>query len=111
LYLDFLQGKRDYQCSQWTMPTCTPLGWRQPCYLIADEHVPTFAQLMETTRWDDYGFGRDPRCATCMMHCGYEGSAILEALERTGGHREKAAELLGISVRTLYNRLRQYGIR
>ena len=82
LYLDFLQGKRDYQCSQWTMPTRTPLGWRQPCYLIADQHVPTFAQLMETTRWDDYGFGRDPRCATCMMHCGYEGSAILEALAK-----------------------------
>jgi len=82
LYLDFLQGKRSYQCSQWTMPTRTPLGWRKPCYLIADEHVPTFAQLMETTPWQKYGFGRDPRCATCMMHCGYEGSAILEAMEK-----------------------------
>jgi hopanoid biosynthesis associated radical SAM protein HpnH len=84
LYMDFLQGKRDYQCSQWTMPTRTPLGWRQPCYLIADEHVPTFAQLMETTAWDKYGFARDPRCANCMMHCGYEGSAILEALQKPG---------------------------
>ncbi len=82
LYLDFLQGKRDYQCSQWTMPTRTPMGWRKPCYLIADEHAPTFARLMETTLWQKYGFGRDPRCATCMMHCGYEGSAILEAMEK-----------------------------
>ncbi len=81
LYLDFLQGKRDYECTQWAMPTRTPLGWRQPCYLIADQHVPTFAQLMETP-WDKYGFGRDPRCATCMMHCGYEGSAIMEAMKK-----------------------------
>ena len=81
-YLDFLQGKRHYECSQWTMPTRTPMGWRQPCFLIADAHVPTFAQLMETTPWENYGFGRDPRCATCLMHCGYEGSAILEALDK-----------------------------
>ena len=60
---------------QWTTPTYTPAGWRKPCYLIADEHVQTFYLLMETD-WKAYGFGRDPRCANCMMHCGYEGSAI-----------------------------------
>ena len=82
LYLDFLMGERDYECSQWSTPTYTPAGWRKPCYLIADEHTPKFVQLMETTDWKAYGFGRDPRCDTCMMHCGYEGSAVHEAMAK-----------------------------
>jgi hopanoid biosynthesis associated radical SAM protein HpnH len=79
LYLDFLVGAREYECTQWATPTFTPSGWRRPCYLIADEHVTTFEELMQTD-WKAYGFGRDRRCDTCMMHCGYEGSAIQEAL-------------------------------
>ena len=75
LYLDFLQGKRDYECSQWTTPTYTPAGWRKPCYLIADGHAKTYEELMTTVKWGDYGIGKDPRCDTCMMHCGFEGSA------------------------------------
>jgi hopanoid biosynthesis associated radical SAM protein HpnH len=91
LYLDFLQGKRHYECSQWTTPTYTPAGWRKPCYLLADGHAETFAELMETTRWEDYGWGHDPRCDTCMMHCGYEGSAILEAMHKPMVFLELAA--------------------
>lgn len=79
LYLDFLTGSREYECTQWSTPTYTPAGWRKPCYLIADEHVQTFVELMQTD-WKAYGFGRDPRCDTCMMHCGYEGSAIADAM-------------------------------
>ena len=91
LYLDFLQGKRDYQCSQWATPTYTPAGWRKPCYLLADGHAQTFKELMETTDWEEYGWGRDPRCDTCMMHCGYEGSAILEAMHKPTAFLELAA--------------------
>ncbi|HZP26619.1 MAG TPA: adenosyl-hopene transferase HpnH [Dehalococcoidia bacterium] len=80
LYRDFLAGKRDYECSQWSTPTYTIMGWRKPCYLIADEHASDFNELMTTTQWDAYGFGKDPRCNTCMMHCGYEGSALREAM-------------------------------
>jgi hopanoid biosynthesis associated radical SAM protein HpnH len=80
LYLDFLMGKKEYECTQWATPTYTPAGWRKPCYLLADGHAASFAELMETTDWKAYGFGRDPRCDTCMMHCGYEGSAIQEAM-------------------------------
>jgi len=91
LYLDFLQGKRDYQCSQWTTPTYTPAGWRKPCYLIADGHAQTYEELMTTVKWDAYGLGKDPRCDTCMMHCGFEGSAILEAMHKPGAFIELAA--------------------
>jgi len=82
LYRDFLQGKRHYECSQWTTPTYTVLGWRKPCYLIADGHARTFQELMTTVDWGSYGWGKDPRCDTCMMHCGFEGSAILEAMSK-----------------------------
>jgi len=83
-------GKREYECSQWSTPTYTPAGWRKPCYLIADEHTSSFQQLMETTDWKAYGFGRDPRCDTCMMHCGYEGSAVHEAMAKPAALAELA---------------------
>ena len=39
-----------------------------------------------------------------------ERQAISNALSETGGNRERAAELLGIGRKTLYRKLRQYGI-
>jgi transcriptional regulator with PAS, ATPase and Fis domain len=38
-----------------------------------------------------------------------EKEAILRALEETGGNRTRAAELLGIGLRTLQRKLREYG--
>jgi hopanoid biosynthesis associated radical SAM protein HpnH len=79
LFHEFLQGKRTYRCSAWAMPTYTVEGWRSPCYLLADKHVGSLSELYEGTDWEAYGTGRDPRCANCLMHCGYEASTILEA--------------------------------
>ena len=79
LYLEFLRGERDYPCRAWTNPTYTPLGWRKPCYLIVDEHTDELGELMEADLWEHYGPGRDPRCASCTMHSGYEGGIIQQA--------------------------------
>lgn len=79
LYLEFLAGKRDYQCTPWSTPTRNPMGWKRPCYLITDGHYDSFKELMEDTPWENYGIGKDPRCANCMVHCGFEASAIDKA--------------------------------
>jgi len=79
-FLEFLQGKKAMQCTAWGNPTRTVLGWQRPCYLIADGYVQTFAELIEDTEWDRYGYGRDARCTNCMAHCGYEATAVRETI-------------------------------
>jgi hopanoid biosynthesis associated radical SAM protein HpnH len=78
LYLDFLEGKVDYQCTPWGIPSYSLFGWQRPCYLMADGYAKTYQELLETTDWEQYGRGRDPRCENCMAHCGYEPTAVLE---------------------------------
>jgi hopanoid biosynthesis associated radical SAM protein HpnH len=77
LFLDFLEGKVDYECTPWGIPSYSVFGWQRPCYLMADGYAETYKELIETTDWDRYGRGKDPRCANCMAHCGYEPSAVL----------------------------------
>src|ERR671930_583783 len=78
LFLDFLEGKVDFQCTAWGIPSYSLYGWQRPCYLMADGYASTYQELVETTDWDKYGRGRDPRCENCMAHCGYEPTAVLE---------------------------------
>ena len=81
LYLNFLQGQREYQCTAWSNPTYTVMGWRKPCYPLADEHVDHVDELYDPKLWEEqYGVGRDPRCANCMMHCGFESATIFQAV-------------------------------
>ena len=84
IYLEFLRGKRELTCTAWGNPTRNVKGWKGPCYLITDEHHETFNDLMENTDWDRYGYGKDPRCEHCMVHCGYEPSAALGVNKRMG---------------------------
>lgn len=78
IYREFLAGKRQLRCKPWSTPTRNPKGWKRPCYLITDGHCQSFRELMDETPWEKYGAGNDPRCANCMVHCGFEASAIEE---------------------------------
>jgi hopanoid biosynthesis associated radical SAM protein HpnH len=77
LFLEFLMGRRDYPCTPWGMPTFNLFGWQKPCYLLQDGYADTFEELMRETDWDKYGFeSGNPKCANCMVHSGYEASAV-----------------------------------
>ena len=80
LFLDFLEGKVDFECTAWGIPSYSLLGWQRPCYLMADGYVQTYKELVETTDWSKYGRGRDERCNNCMAHCGYEPTAVLATM-------------------------------
>jgi len=82
LYLDFLAGNQTYQCTPWGNPTRNIFGWQRPCYLLEDgPYASSFKELMEETDWDDYGTGRNPKCAQCMLHSGFEASAVESMLK------------------------------
>ena len=84
IYLEFLRGDRELTCTAWGNPTYNPRGWKGPCYLMTDAHHATFREFMENTPWERYGRGRDPRCEDCMVHVGYEPSAVLGANRQFG---------------------------
>jgi hopanoid biosynthesis associated radical SAM protein HpnH len=80
LFLDFLEGKVEFDCTAWAIPSFSVLGWQRPCYLMSDGYAASYRELVEETDWSRYGRGRDPRCANCMAHCGYEPTAVLSTM-------------------------------
>jgi len=80
LFLDFLAGNQEFQCTPWGMPTRNIFGWQKPCYLFGEGYANSFKELMESTNWDSYGTGRYEKCANCMAHCGYEPTAADAAI-------------------------------
>lgn len=82
LYLDFLAGNQNYSCTPWGNPTRNIFGWQKPCYLIGEGYVSSFKELIETTDWDSYGTGKYEKCANCMVHCGFEPTAVNDTIAR-----------------------------
>jgi len=82
LFLDFLAGNQKYMCTPWGKPTRNVFGWQRPCYLLGEGYTKTFAELMETTDWDRYGTGNYEKCADCMVHSGYEATAVMDAVRK-----------------------------
>jgi hopanoid biosynthesis associated radical SAM protein HpnH len=82
LFLDFLAGNQTYHCTPWGNPTRTVFGWQRPCYLLGEGYAQTFKELMDETDWDSYGTGNYEKCADCMVHSGYEASAVKDTVRR-----------------------------
>lgn len=80
LFLDFLAGNQAYHCTPWGNPLRTVFGWQRPCYLLNEGYAKTFKELMEETDWDAYGVGNYEKCADCMVHCGFEASAVAHSV-------------------------------
>ncbi|HET6184972.1 MAG TPA: adenosyl-hopene transferase HpnH [Acetobacteraceae bacterium] len=80
LFLDFLAGNQSYLCTPWGKPTRNVFGWQRPCYLLGEGYAKTYRELIETTDWDKYGTGKYEKCANCMVHSGYEATAVIDAV-------------------------------
>jgi hopanoid biosynthesis associated radical SAM protein HpnH len=80
LFLNFLAGNETYKCTPWANPTRNVFGWQRPCYLIGEGYAKTFNELMTSTQWDDYGVGNYEKCADCMVHSGFEGTAVKDTV-------------------------------
>ena len=82
LFLDFLTGQKNYDCTPWGSPSYSVLGWQKPCYLLNEGHYATFQELLDHTQWDNYGtHSGNPKCADCRVHCGYEPTAAIDAMQ------------------------------
>ena len=96
LFLDFLAGNEEYRCTPWGNPTRNVFGWQRPCYLLGEGYAKTFNELMDGTDWDAYGTGNYEKCANCMVHSGYEATAVTDAVR----HPLKALAVSMRGVRT-----------
>ncbi len=96
MFLDFLAGNQTYHCTPWGNPTRTVFGWQRPCYLLGEGYAKTFKELMEETDWDSYGTGNYEKCADCMVHSGFEATAVKDTI----AHPLKALKVSLRGVRT-----------
>lgn len=96
-FLKFLKGEIDYACTPWGNPTRNVFGWQKPCYLLGEGYVNSFKELMADTEWDKYGTGRHEKCADCMVHCGYEPSAVADSFSSLPKFLRTAWETMAVA--------------
>jgi hopanoid biosynthesis associated radical SAM protein HpnH len=95
LFLRFLMGKHDYECTPWGNPTFNLFGWQRPCYLLQEGYASSFQELMDTTEWERYGRkSGNEKCRDCMVHCGYEPTAVDQTFSSLKAFRETVAVTL-----------------
>jgi hopanoid biosynthesis associated radical SAM protein HpnH len=82
LFLDFLAGNQSYACTPWGNPTRNVFGWQRPCYLLGEGYAKTYKELMESTDWDKYGVGNYEKCSDCMVHSGFEATAVMDSVKK-----------------------------
>jgi hopanoid biosynthesis associated radical SAM protein HpnH len=86
LFLEFLLGERDYECTPWAMPSYGVFGWQKPCYLLQDGYAQSYRELLDTTAWSRFGRASgNPKCRDCMVHSGFEASAVDDAFSSWRG--------------------------
>ncbi|MFQ5897483.1 MAG: adenosyl-hopene transferase HpnH [Candidatus Methylomirabilia bacterium] len=89
LFLQFLMGKHDYDCTPWGNPTFNIFGWQRPCYLLQEGYAESFQDLMERTRWENYGRrSGNEKCRDCMVHCGFEATAVDQTFSTWQGFKD-----------------------
>jgi hopanoid biosynthesis associated radical SAM protein HpnH len=82
LFLDFLMGEKDYDCTPWGMPSYSLFGWQKPCYLLGEGYAKTYHELLHDTDWSQYGHkSGNPKCTDCMVHCGFEPTAADDSMK------------------------------
>ena len=96
LFLDFLMGEKDYECTPWGMPSYSLFGWQKPCYLLGEGYAKSYKELLEETRWENYGHkSGNPKCTDCMVHCGYEPTAAEDSM-RAGNILRSIRSVIGV---------------
>jgi hopanoid biosynthesis associated radical SAM protein HpnH len=95
IYLEYLRGERELDCSAWGGPVYGPQGWAGPCSILNSNYANSYQALLEETVWENYGRGLNPRCENCQCRAGYETAALVGMNPKAGDWWKMLAWQLG----------------
>jgi len=84
IYLEYLRGERELECSVWGGPLYGSQGWARPCSMLKIGFAKSYKALLEETIWENYGRGLNPPCENCECYAGFETAAILGVNPKAG---------------------------